>query len=174
MLKKIGSGVFSLSGAAILIGVIGGISSVVTIFMNTSEQVSVKWVLLSVILAVYMIIILLKIAHDAVDAGKPLPAFERPFKFVPDVGVFVIHKNENFVMNTIVGCYSQEDGIDRLAYIGTVLLIQSQLIQIKILADLEVLKSIPVGPDELKLIEIRPVVPLESLQRLIRQEHENG
>ena len=170
MLEDLKKAIFSLNGTAIFIAVIGFLSSIVTVFVNTSAEVSVKWLLLSIIIGLYATVILLKVAHDVREKGRPSPPFENPIRFVADPGIFVIRKNENFLANILVACYSQRDGLDRLAYIGVVEHIQPSIIQIRIQLDLLVLPSIPIGPDELKMLEIRPVVPFAALQQLTIQE----
>ncbi|MFP3852497.1 hypothetical protein [Pseudomonas sp. W5-01] len=163
MLQKIGKAVFSFSGTSLFIAVIGVMSSFVGLFVDVSGALSVKWLLFTITVAAYAIVILLKIAHDAVEQGRPPPAFENPIKYLKDGRIFVIRKNDHFLANIVVGCYSQQDGIDRLAYLGVVDLVQPKIIQIKIEVDLGVLRTVPVGPDELKMLEIRPVVPFSAL-----------
>lgn len=169
VLEDVRKAVFSINGTAIFIAVIGVLSSIVTIFVNTSADVSVKWLLLSITLGLYAIVILLKVAHDSIERGRPSPPFENPIRFVVESGIFVIRKNEHFLSNILVGCYSQQDGLERLAYIGVVDHVQPTLIQIRIQLDLQILATVPVGPEELKMLEIRPVVPFTAVQQLIRQ-----
>lgn len=171
LIESIKGSIFSLNGTALFVAVIGVLSSVVTIFVDTDTEISVRWLLFSVTVGAYAVVILLKVCYDALEKGRPLPPFETPIRFVPDGQIFVIRKNENFLSNILVGCYSQVEGLDRLAYVGVVEHIQSNLIQVKIQVDLNVMKSIPITAEELKMLEIRPVVPFTVLQQLARLEN---
>lgn len=173
MRKRILETVFSFAGASLAIGATGFLSGLVTMFINVSEQVSVKWLLFVILLSLCWTLVLLKVIYDQATEAKPSPPFENPIKYVADERVFVIRRNDNFVNNIVVGCYSQRDGIDRLAYLAVVHVFQEKVIQIRILADFGVLPSVPTAPDELKMLEIRPVVPITALQQYTRQEKPN-
>jgi hypothetical protein len=165
MKDKIINAAFSLSGVSIMIGVVGFLSGLVTIFINVNEQLSVKWLLFSVLISILIISILLKVIYDLSQEIKPPPPFEHPIRYVPEEGVFVIRRNENFPNAILVACYAQQDEIDRLAYLGFVHIIQEKFIQIKIRADFEIFESIPYKSDQLKNIVVRPVVPVAALQQ---------
>lgn len=171
MKEKIINSIFSLTGASITIGVVGFMSGIVTIFVNVNEQVSIKWLLFSVLVSVSLILIFLKIIYDQSREIMPPPPFEHPIKYVPEEQVFVIRRNEHFLNNIVVGCYSQRDEIDRLAYLGVVHLLQDKVIQIKIRSDFKVLESIPTAHEELKSIVIRPVVPMTAFERISTSEN---
>ncbi len=165
MKDRILNSIFSLSGASIAIGVVGFMSGIVSIFIDVDSQLSIKWLLLIMLLAVSLILILLKVVYDLSQFTIPPPPFETPIKYVSDEQVFVIKRNENFLNNIVVGCYIQRDEIDRLAYLGVVHLVQDKVIQIKVRADLQVLEKIPESADELDRLVIRPVVPVSALEQ---------
>ncbi len=173
MKTKIVDVIFSWSGASIAIGVLGFMAGIVTIFIDVSSNLSIKWFLFVILIFGSLILILLKIIHDLSKESTPSPPFETPIRYVPEENVFVIRRNENFLNNIVVGCYVQQDEIDRLAYLGVVHLVQDKVIQIKIRADLEVLKKIPTASDKLKTIVVRPVVPVTALQQLSNLENNN-
>jgi hypothetical protein len=166
MKDKILGTIFSLSGASLAIGATGFLSGIVTIFINVNEQISVKWLLFTVLTAVSIILILFKVIHDLSQESKPPSSFENPIKFLDDELIFIIKRNENFVNSIIVGCYFQQDEIDRLAYLAVVHLIQEKVIQIRVIKDFSILKEIPTTQVELKNIFIRPVVPVTAIDQL--------
>ncbi|BCS42739.1 MULTISPECIES: hypothetical protein [Pseudomonas syringae group] len=166
MLREVKKAVFSWNGTATAVAVLGFLSSIVTNFIDTTLDVSIRWLIFITTLTLYAIIILLKVTYDAIERGRPSPPFENPIKYSSEHGVFVIRRNEHFLTNILVACYSQHDGLERLAYIGVVEHVQTTLIQIRIQLDLQILTTIPVGPDELKMLEIRPVIPFAALQKL--------
>lgn len=171
MKDKIINAAFSLSGVSVIIGVVGFLSGLVTIFINVNEQLSVKWLLFSVLISILIISILLKVIYDLSQEIKPPPPFEHPIRYVPEEKVFVIRRNENFPNAILVACYAQQDEIDRLAYLGFVHIIQEKVIQIKIRADFGIFESIPSKSDQLKNIVVRPVVPAAALQQLSNLEN---
>lgn len=173
MKNKILGTMLSLSGASIAIGVIGFMSSIVTIFIDVNSQLSVKWLLFVILLFASLVLVLLKVIYDLSQESLPPPPFEVPIKYVAEEQVFVIRRNENFLNNIVVGCYAQQDEIDRLAYLGVVHLVQDRVIQIKIRADFQVLKEIPKTTDALKSIIVRPVVPVTAIQQFSKLESSN-
>lgn len=170
MKDKITGEIFSLSGLSIAIGTVGFLSGIVGIFFDVNAQLSVKWLFLAILIFVSLSLILLKIIYDFSLEKKPPPTFERPISYIKEEQVFVIRRNENFLNNIIVGCYSQHNEIDRLAYIGVVHLVQETVIQIKIRSDCGVLTEIPTLQGDLKNIVIRPVVPITALEQIVTAE----
>lgn len=166
MTNRILRAVFSVSGASIAIGVLGFMAGIVTIFVDVNSSLSIKWILLTFLVLSSLIVILLKLVYDLSQEATPSPPFETPIRYVSDVNVFVIKRNEYFLNNIVVGCYVHKDDIDRLAYLGVVHLVQDKVIQIKVMTDLNVLEAIPTSPDDLKSIVVRPVVPVTALQQM--------
>lgn len=164
MHNRILNAVFSLPGASLAVGAAGFLSAIVTMFVDVNSQISIKWVLLLLLLSISFALVLLKVIFDLSIENKIMPPFEIPIKSIEPDRLFIIRRNENFLNSIIVGCYSQLDDIDRLAYIAIVYLVQDKVIQIKIHADLGVLQKFPMTTDELKNIVIRPVIPVSALQ----------
>ena len=171
MKDRIVSGIFSISGSSLLVGAAGFLSALVTMFVDVNATVSVKWLIFATLLGSTITLILLKIISDLSLEKKPPPPFEIPIKFIGGAdGIFVIRRNENFLNSIIVGCYSQRDGVDKLAYLAVVHLVQEKMIQIKIRTDLGVFNGADLSADDLKTIEIRPVVPVTAFELFGAQE----
>lgn len=173
MLNKILSATFSLAGASIIIGVLGFMSGVVSLFLDINAQVPIRWLLFEMLVLLSLIIVLLKLIFDLSQEKTPPPPFERPFRYVKEEEVFLIRRNENFLNNIVVGCYSQENEIDRLAYLGVVHLVQDKVIQIKIRVDYQIFDQIPDSDNTLKNLIVRPVVPVTALQQFSNLENNN-
>ena len=173
MNEKILKGVFSLSGASIMIGLVGFMSGLVGLFVDVNTQLSIKWLLLVLLIATSLLLILLKVIYDLAQETRPPAPFEHPIRYVPEENVFIIRKNENFHSSIIVGCYAQMDEVDRLAYLGVVHLVQDKVIQIRIQCDYSVLSKIPSTQEELKNIFIRSVVPVTALPQFNTMENTN-
>lgn len=173
MASRIVSGIFSFSGASVMIGVAGFLSALVGMFIDVSAQVSVKWLLFVIWVFSTLALIMLKVIYDVANEVKPTPPFESPIKYIQEDQIFVIRRNENFLNQIVVGCYLQRDDVERLAYIGVVHIVQDKVIQIKIRVDMKMLKEIPSSIDELKSIVVRPVVPVTALQQFSGAESSN-
>jgi hypothetical protein len=175
MKNRLFSGIWSLSGASLFIGVTGFISAIVSMFIDVNEQISVKWLILTFLISFSLILILLKVIFDLSNEKNPAPPFENPIMYAKDEQVFVIKRNDNFLNSILVGCYYQknENELDRLAYLAAVHIVQDKVIQIKILVDLEVIETIPTSFDELKTIFVRPVIPVTALKHYYNMESIN-
>jgi len=169
MKEKIFSGIFSLSGVSLMLAVAGFVSALVTMFVDVADRVSVKLLIFVILLSVSLLVILLKIVFDLTNEKRPAAPFEHPIMFLPDEKIFVIRRNENFVNSIIVGCYSHQDAVDRLAYIAFVHHVQDEVIQIKIQRDLGILRAIPSSTNELRSLIIRPVVPVTALEQYTKE-----
>lgn len=164
MKDRILSGIFSLSGLALMLAVAGFLSAIVTMFVDVSTVVPMRALLLAAFLSVSIIVVLLKIIHDLASTKVPPSPFEHPIKYIHDERIFVIRRNEHFLNHIVVGCYFNDDDVDRLAYLAVVHLMQEKVIQIKIHAALGVLKNIPSTQSELRTLVIRPVVPMTAIE----------
>jgi|EndMetStandDraft_8_1072994.scaffolds.fasta_scaffold22826_3 hypothetical protein len=163
MKDRISSAVFSLSGLSIALGALGFLSGVVQLFIDTSAQISVKWLLLALWMAASFLLVSLKLIHDISSEVQPPAAFETPIKFLPDDNILVIRRNENFSNSIVVGCYVRQDDIDTLACVGVVHIVQDRVIQIKLhnLRDSSNFSS----KDALARLVIRPVIPIDALNQ---------
>ena len=168
MKNKILGAIFGLPGVSIAIGVLGFMSSIVSMFIDINAQLSIKWLILALVILGSLVFVLLKVIYDydVSQAATHPPLFEVPIRYVPEERVFVIRRNEHFVNSIIVGCYTQHDEIDRLAYVGVVHHVQDKVVQIKIYHDLQVLEAIPQTPRALKNLVVKPMVPISALQQI--------
>lgn len=163
MKDRINQAIFSLTGISLAVGAAGFLSALVTMFVNTSEQVSIKWVLFVLWLFLTLVIILLKLLFDlAAEKKVPLP-YEIPIKYLSYDQILLIRRNEHFENQIVVGCYSNVDDVERLLSLGAVHHVQDQFIQIKLLPTTSPDEK-GVGPDiDIKTILVRPGVPLSAL-----------
>lgn len=164
MKERIGSALFSLSGLSLTLGVLGFLSGIVQLFIDTSAQLSVKWFLLTLWIALSLLLILMKVIYDLSIEKRPPAPFEAPIKFLPDSQIFVIRRNDNFLNSIVVGCYLQQEDVDTLVCVGVVHIVQEKVIQIKVHGPIRHLDpSVP--REALSRIVIRPVVPIDALNQ---------
>lgn len=64
MLENFKKNFFSFTGLTAFLAVAGGASAIVTMFVNTAEQVSIKWFILFILVASWVVVILLKIIFN--------------------------------------------------------------------------------------------------------------
>ena len=165
MKDRILAGFFSVSGVALMVGTAGFLSALVTMFVDVNAAVPVKALLCTVLVATSACVVLLKVIYDLANEKAAAAPFEHPIKYISDERILVIRRNENFLNNIIVGCYSHQEEIERLAYVAVVHLVQDKVIQIKIRIDLGLLKRIPSTPPDRRALIIRPVVPVTALEQ---------
>lgn len=166
MLTDIKNGVFSLSGLSIGLGALGFLSGLVQLFVDVSSAISIKWLLLTLLISMSLLLILLKIIFDLHLQKDAQPNYESPIRFLEKDGIFVIRKNEHFVNQIIVGCYYTTDEVERLAYIGVVDHIQEKVIQIRTIRSFLPDDNGPTPSININHLIIRPVVPYSALDRL--------
>lgn len=163
MREKIAQATFSLNGLSFLVGVLGFLSGLVQLFIDTNEQVSIKWMLFLVWIALTFGMVLLKLVYDLHNEKKPAPLFEIPIKYIQESQTIIIRRNDNFLNNIIVGCYFQRDEIDTLAFIGTVQIVQEKFIQIKIISNFIGQYTGPTSQDSLNRLVVKSVIPFDAL-----------
>ena len=173
MLTDIKKGIFSLSGLSIGLGALGFLSGLVQLFVDVSSAISVKWLLLSLLVSMSLILILLKVIFDLHLQKDTHPNYESPIRFLDKDGILVIRKNDHFVNQIIVGCYYTTDEVERLAYVGVVHHIQEKVIQIRIIRSFLPDDNGTTPSININHLIIRPVVPYSALDRLGTQEQTN-
>ena len=174
MLKSILNNTFSLIGVSLLIAVSGFSSSIVTMFVNVDEKISVKWLILVFIISTTVIVILSKTIFDLWEKNGRPSTYERIICFIPSDQLVIIKRNENFTNNTVVGCYNSEDDVERLAYIGLVYHVQEHVIQIKILEKTKQFDLDLNNKQLLKNVIVRHGLPYEVIRNLFTKEASHG
>jgi len=173
MFDEIRKNFFSLSGLSITLGVIGFLSGIVQLFIDINTEISIKWLLLTILVLSSICFILLKIAFDFSQSRRFGTSQESPIKFIPQDNMLIIRKNENFLNNILVGCYMAKEGVEQLILIGVVHHVQERLIQIKIIKDFIGESMVSIVISKLNNIIIRPVIPYSIIPYLNQQEEPN-
>ncbi|MCL6353651.1 hypothetical protein [Pectobacterium polaris] len=125
------------SVTAISVGAAGFISAIVTMFVNTAESVSVKWIIFLCWVFITAFVVLMKIIIEQQKSNKPkpIPSQEKPIRIDLDRDIIIIRKNNKFLNGIVVCCYCINDEIETLAYIAFVAHVQENFLQLKVLAD---------------------------------------
>lgn len=159
---------FSFSSVAISIGVIGVISSFVTLFIDIHTMISIKIPLALVWFFSTVLIVLLKIIFDLTSQIPSISVlYEKPISLYLDKKLIILKKNNIFHYNTIVGCYSLDKNVEFLVCIGFVSHIQENFTQITVMHDCrcaeETARMFNSGCEH---IVIRPHIPKEILSNM--------
>lgn len=143
-----------------LLATIGGISALVSLFINIQETISIKWLIFLALISSYSIVILIKIISDFLHGKGLLRNYETPIKFLENDNILVIRRNENFINSIMVSVYStDDDGIEKIASLGVVHNIQEKIVQIRLF----IIYDEAPFKNELKQLRIRSVIPSDIL-----------
>ncbi len=182
-IKKLGINILSLS-----IGAIGIVSSLVTSFWPTESLISIR-VLNAVIFFGLLIIMFigkwcgeqyqenlelkgkLKELKEENDIIKNNPLYAIPFNFFNprgnDTNVLLIRNNINFRNGTFVSIYNKTDSSEELAYIGSILNIQSDnCYQIQILKANIGYENFEINTNTIKNFIVHPSIPSNFMELL--------
>lgn len=157
----------TFNAIAIFIGVLGGLSAFVTMFIDVESKISVKWLLLMALIAITLISILVKIAGDIGNNKPPaMRVYEKPINSKPNDEIYVIRVNPLFNHNSLVGGYHVVNDIETISFLGYVFHVQEKLIQIKLIKTLNV-NFDPFNETVVSNIIIRPVIPFETIKNML-------
>lgn len=157
---------YSFSAIAIAVGAAGFVSAIVTMFVDTTQVVSIRYIIFLSWVFLSILVILIKVINDLakVEITQPISPREKPIKILSDGQLILIRKNDLFINNTIVGCYCVEDDFESLIYIAVVSHVQDNFLQVKVVADYRDERAKQMlttrGVD---CMVIRPTIPYEAL-----------
>ncbi len=130
-LKKI----FSFNGISLLIGILGSIASILTIFINKWDSlISLKWLVFVLFLSISIILVLIKLTFDLVEEVKrKSPNSSKVIRYIPMSKAFLTSKNDTLGYSAMVSIFYIEDSYEIEFGKGFVNNIQEQMTQIQLL-----------------------------------------
>lgn len=148
---------FSHLTIAYAIGVLGVISSITTVFLSTSVELSIKYFLFIVFLFLTIIIILLKIIKDLIVDRKnhKLIIGSAPISYHEANKTFLFKTHPFYSKKVVYFIYVEESLAERLAYIVVPFYEQETLIQLQILKDFKIFDSPPKEADILSRLIVK-------------------
>jgi len=130
---KLSKKVTSEKGGYILIAVIGFVSSIVTLFIDVNQSISIKWFILLVCLFATVAIIFIRIIIEIASAKK-LDSTINVVKYYQDRDVFLIKSTIPIPFNTLLSIYIQMDDYEDLYALGYVQNVQeNKLVSVKVI-----------------------------------------
>lgn len=155
--------ILSRSGAAIFIGALGFLSGITGLFIDPNSQVSIKWLLLSALVSITIVVVLLNlIAAKPSTVELPIPFDEVPISLRGD-SLLVVKRNPYLSNLIVVAGYTRDAEFEELAFIGTVAHIQDKAVQVQI----ELVYNGFVPAMHYRDVVVRPVVPKQFIVELL-------
>lgn len=142
---------FSHITIAYAIGVIGVISSVTTVFLDTSTELSIKYFLFLIFLFLTVFILLTKIIKDLIISknDNKLSSGAPPVSYSELNETFVFKKHPFYSKSVVYFIYVEESLAERLAYIVVPYYEQETVIQLQVLKDFKIYDSPPKAAETL-------------------------
>ncbi len=130
-MTKITKFAFSINGLSILIGVLGFMSSIVTMFVDVNSQIPVKILLFSATLSLILISVLLSHIFTQKNETREIFDYAVPFMYEEKYNLYLVRKNPIFSNNVVAVCYEKDSEFEIPVFIGSVQWTQSDYLQIK-------------------------------------------
>lgn len=155
---------FSHTTIAYSIGVVGFVSSITTVFLNTNSTLSIKYFLFLICIFLTIIIILLKIINDLItnDSYQVLKG-DAPISFNEQSNIFVVRNTPFYRKKVVYFIYVEEALAERLAYIVSHFYEQDKVIQLKVLKDFKVFDTPPKESETLSRLVIKDQLSVNLL-----------
>ncbi len=127
--------VFTFNGLSLIFGTIGSLASILTIFITQwNLEISIKWLVLVIILALFTILILIKLAIDLNDEIKmKRPNTSSILSYKSDSQTLLVRNNDFLGHSAMVSIFYLDDSYEVNLGTGYVNNIQENFTQIKIL-----------------------------------------
>ena len=111
-MNRSNSRIFSFSSIAIAIGVLGGVSSIITVFFTSEDlnaKINSKWLVLALYLALTTILVLSKAIYDLRIVNRslirsPSHGFS-PIKYIKNDGAFVVSRINELSYDSVVSLH---------------------------------------------------------------------
>lgn len=133
MIKQNLKEIFSLNGISILIGIVGGIFSIISIFVDWNTQLSIKWFALLWIIYSFILIISLKLTYDVYMSNKKRASkSNKVIQFSSTDLLLLVENNGNLEYSQSVSIYYIKNNFQLLLANGFVQNIQDEFVQVKI------------------------------------------
>ncbi|MFL9831232.1 hypothetical protein ABS764_10275 [Flavobacterium sp. ST-87] len=134
MIKQKLEEILSLNGISILIGIIGGIFGIISIFIDWNTLLSIKWFAALWIVYSFILIISLKLTYDIYKTHSLKKLNSKALQFSNINLLLLVENNNNFEYSQTISIYYIKNNFQLLFANGYVQNIQNEFVQIKILS----------------------------------------
>ncbi|WP_119792823.1 hypothetical protein [Flavobacterium anhuiense] len=134
MIKQKLEEILSLNGISILIGIVGGIFGILSIFIDWNTQLSIKWFAVLWIIYSFILIISLKLTFDIYMSHKIRTAKDnKVIQFSSADLLLLVENNNNLEYSQSVSIFYIKNNFQLLLASGYVQNIQDKFVQVKII-----------------------------------------
>ncbi|WP_264529312.1 hypothetical protein [Flavobacterium sp. N502540] len=134
MIEKKLKEILSLNGISILIGIVGGILGIISIFIDWNTQLSIKWVAGLCIIFSFFLIISLKLTFDIYMLHKlRTTRNNKVIQFSSTDSLLLVENNNNLEYSQSVSIFFIKNNFQLLLASGYVQNIQDKFVQVKII-----------------------------------------
>lgn len=134
MIKQKLEQILSLNGISILIGIVGGIFGIISVFVNWETQISIKWFAALWIIYSFFLIISVKLTYDISKSHSTKKISSKILQFSRANLLLLVENNNNLEFSQTVSIYYTKDNFQLFFANGYVQNIQEKLVQIKVIS----------------------------------------
>lgn len=163
MIKEKLKNIFSFSGIALIIGIVGGLAGYFTILITEwNSQLSLKWFVFIIYIFFTIVLILIKLIIDLnIELKIKHSNTTTVFRYVPESETFLVYKNKFLGHSAMVSIFYLDDSFEVELGKGYVKNIQDNFIQVKII---EILNDFSTNHSEvLEKINSNNIIVLQKM-----------
>jgi hypothetical protein len=135
MIKQKLEYILSLNGISILIGIVGGILGIMSIFIDWDTKLSIKWLTALWITYSFILIVSMKLTYDMYMMHKlRLKTNNKVIQYSSTDLLLLVQNNQNLEYSQSVSIYYLKDDFQLLMASGYVQNIQEKFVQIKMIS----------------------------------------
>ena len=135
MIKEKLKKIISFNGISLLIGILGSLASILTVFITKwDSQISLKWFVFVIFISLTIVLITIKLLFDLVhELKKEHPHMIRAVRYIPESKTLLVEKNNLLGHSAMVSIFYLDDNYEVELGKGFVKNIQDEFIQIQVL-----------------------------------------
>lgn len=133
MIKQKLKDILTLNGISILIGIVGGLFGIISIFVDWNTQLSIKWFASLWIIYSFILIISIKLTYDIYKSHSEKTRKNKAIKFSSNDSLLLVENNNMLEYSQRVSIYYIKNDFQLLFADGYVQNKQEKFVQIKIL-----------------------------------------
>ena len=135
MLKEKLKNLFSFNGISLLIGILGSLASILTMFISKwDSQISLKWIVFVIFISLTVVIILIKLLFDLVcEIKKEQINIVKAVRYIPENKTLLVEKNNILGYYAMVSIFYLDENYEVELGKGFVKNIQEKFSQIQVL-----------------------------------------
>lgn len=134
MIKQKLQDILTLNGISILIGIVGGLFGIISIFVDWNTKLSVKWFAALWVIYSFILIVFIKLTYDIYQSHtEKMQKKNKAIKFSSNDSLLLVENNNSLEYSQRVSIYYIKNDFQLLFADGYVQNIQEKFVQIKIL-----------------------------------------